>query len=43
MIKHLQTHTPKNIQKHNQNNSRQKNKYLGLMLTQEKNTTHELN
>ena len=32
MIKHSQTHTPKDMQKHNQNNIRQKYKYLGMML-----------
>ena len=39
MIKHSQTHTPKDKQKHNQNNNKQK--YVGMMLP--RSTRHELN
>ena len=42
MIIYSQTHTLKNIQKHNQNNIRQRYK-LGDDVNQEKNTRYELN
>ena len=41
MIKHSQTHTPKDMQKHNQNNNRQK-KILGDDINP-RYTRHELN
>ena len=42
MIKHSQINTPKDIQKHNQNNNRQKHQ-LGDDVNPRENTRHELN